>query len=230
MPIVLALLVVLVALALIALPQLWVTHVIERHSRDRPDFPGTGGEFARHILDEAGLGHVLVEPTERGDHYDPETKAVRLLSRHHNGRSLSAVVIAAHEVGHAIQHATNYGPMVARMRLAKTSFVLERVAAAMMFASPIVMAITKSVIVFGLTIGLAFLMFMLGIVFQLVTLPVELDASFGRALPLLEKQQYIPAKDIPAARHILKAAAYTYVAAALMSLLNIARWMKMLRI
>ncbi|MEL6225837.1 MAG: zinc metallopeptidase, partial [Pseudomonadota bacterium] len=94
-------------LALMVLPSLWVRSVIARHGRDRPDFPGTGGEFARHVLDEMKLRHVTVEPTDMGDHYDPSTKTVRLIPEHFDGRSLSAVVIAAHEVGHAMQDATD---------------------------------------------------------------------------------------------------------------------------
>src|SRR5689334_18394545 len=88
---------------LAVLPQMWVRKTIARHSQERPDFPGTGGEFARHILDEMKLTHVRVEETKLGDHYDPESKSVRLLPEHFNGRSLAAVVIAAHEAGHAMQ-------------------------------------------------------------------------------------------------------------------------------
>jgi Zn-dependent membrane protease YugP len=97
----------LLFLALAILPSLWVQAVLARHGRERADFPGTGGEFARHLLDEMNLGDVKVEETSLGDHYDPETKTVRLLPRHFGGRSLTAVVIAAHEVGHAMQDATN---------------------------------------------------------------------------------------------------------------------------
>ena len=229
MSVLLLILIVGAAVTLIALPQLWVRRVIDRHSTDRPDFPGTGAEVARHVLDEMGLKHVPVEQTERGDHYDPETKAVRLLSKHYDRKSLAAVVIAAHEVGHAMQHATSYGPLLARQRLAKSAQVIELVAAALMFASPLVLALVKSPVVFLMEIGAAVLVFALSIILQIVTLPVEFDASFGRALPVLEAGKYLPNEDMPAARQILKAAAYTYVAAALISLLNVARWLKMLR-
>ena len=69
-------------LGLAVLPQMWVRRVIARHRRERADFPGTGGEFARHILDEMKLCHVKVEETKLGDHYDPDAKAVRLLPQH----------------------------------------------------------------------------------------------------------------------------------------------------
>ena len=91
--------IILVAIVLIAvLPQFWVQRVIARHSADRADYPGTGGEFARHILDEFGLRKVGVEETDQGDHYDPDTRIVRLSPQHYRGRSLSAVVIASYSV------------------------------------------------------------------------------------------------------------------------------------
>src|SRR5258708_34699193 len=85
-------------------PQWWIRRVLARHGVERLDLPGTGGELARHLLDEAGLRHVKVELTGDGDHYDPEAGAVRLLPQHHDGRSVAAVAVAAHEVSHAIQH------------------------------------------------------------------------------------------------------------------------------
>jgi len=126
------------------LPQLWVKKVITRHSGERADFPGTGGEFARHVLDEMKLDHVKVEETDLGDHYDPEAKVVRLSPQHLNGRSLSAVVIAAHEAGHAMQDATGYPPLQARTRLAKQAIRAEKVGAVVMLAAPIVMALAKA--------------------------------------------------------------------------------------
>ena len=113
------LLVLALVIGLAMLPQIWVRNVIARHSADRPDIPGTGGQFARHLLDEMKLNHVKVEETNLGDHYDPEAKAIRLLPQNMNGRSLAAVVIAAHEAGHAMQDATGYQPLQARTRLAK---------------------------------------------------------------------------------------------------------------
>ena len=86
-------LVAIVGLAL--LPQMWVKSVIARHAGERPDIPGSGGDLARHVLDGMGLKHVKVEETTVGDHYDPQAKVVRLLPQHFNGRSLSAIVIAA---------------------------------------------------------------------------------------------------------------------------------------
>lgn len=216
--------------ALAVLPQLWVRKVIARHSAERPDFPGTGGEFARHILDEMKLGHVKVEETDLGDHYDPDAKAVRLLPQHMNGRSLSAVVVAAHEAGHAMQDAAGYPPLAARTRLARQAHRMEQVAAVVMLAVPIVMLLAKAPHVVLIEVMAGVMIFALSILLHAVTLPVEFDASFGRALPVLKAGRYLDDKDMPAAKEILRAAAFTYVAAAAMSLLDVMRWLRVLRI
>ena len=92
-------------LAVVLLPQLWVRFTLDKHAAERPDLPGTGGELARHLLNRFDLPNVKVEMTDKGDHYDPKDKAVRLLKAHHDGKSLSAVAVATHEVAHALQDA-----------------------------------------------------------------------------------------------------------------------------
>jgi Zn-dependent membrane protease YugP len=229
-PTVAAMLIILaVVLSLAVLPQMWVRRVIDQHAAERADFPGTGGEFARHILDEMKLGHVKVEETKLGDHYDPDDKAVRLLPQHFNGRSLSAVVIAAHEAGHAMQDATGYPPLQARTRLAKQAIRIEKVGAVVMLVAPIVTVLAKSPHIFIIQAFMGMMILAMSIVMHAVTLPVEFDASFRRALPVLKAGRYIGARDMPAARKILRAAAFTYVAAAAMSLLDVMRWLRVLR-
>src|SRR5258708_19878168 len=94
----------LLVLAVVFGPQLWIRRVLAQHGGERPDFPGTGAELARHLLDEAGLQAVAVEETDKGDHYDPEARTVRLLPQHHDGRSVAAVGVAAPEGSHPGQH------------------------------------------------------------------------------------------------------------------------------
>jgi uncharacterized protein len=214
---------------LAVLPQMWVRKTIERHSRERADFPGTGGEFARHILDEMHLHHVRVEQTTLGDHYDPESKAVRLMPNHFNGRSLAAVVIAAHETGHAMQDASGYQPLQARTRIAKQAMQMEKVGAVVMLAAPIVLAVAKAPYLIVIEVCCGVLIFALAIVLHAVTLPVEFDASFRRALPVLKAGNYIKKEDMRAAKQILRAAAFTYVAAATMSVFDVMRWLRLLR-
>ena len=216
-------------LCLAVLPQFWVRRVIAQHSNERADFPGTGGEFARHLLDGMGLKSVGVEETNLGDHYDPDAKMVRLLPQHMNGRSLAAVVIAAHEVGHAMQDATDYAPLKARTAMARRAQRIEMIGSVVMIAAPLVMLLAKSphLLIIEILAGLAILS--VTVVMHAVTLPVEYDASFRRALPLLEAGKYVSPKDMTSARQLLRAAALTYVAAAAMSLLDVMRWFRVLR-
>jgi len=219
-----------VVLGLAVLPQMWVRRVIARHSVDRPDFPGTGGEFARHLLDEMRLGHVKVEETPLGDHYDPDAKVIRLMPQHFKGRSLAALVIAAHETGHAMQDASDYAPLKARTELARRAMWMERIGAVVMLAAPIMMVLARGPHLLLIEVAAGLMILGLSIVMHAYTLPVEFDASFRRALPVLKAGNYIPDRDMPAARQILRAAAFTYVAAAAMSLLDVARWLRVLRL
>ena len=162
----------------------------EAASGHRSDYPGTGGEFARHVLDRMGLASVGVEETHLGDHYDPEKKVVRLSADHFKGRSLAAVVVAAHEVGHAMQDATGYGPLAARTRLAKQAQRMETVGAVVMLAAPIIMVLAKSPHVLILQVLVGVMILGMTVLMHAVTLPVEFDASFNRALPLLKDGGY----------------------------------------
>jgi hypothetical protein len=222
--------VLLGAFALAFLPQMWVRGVLTRHGQERTDMPGTGGDLARHLLDEMGLKDVTVEETKLGDHYDPEAKAVRLMPKHFGGRSLSAVVVAAHEVGHAMQDATGYAPLQARTRLAKQAHRIEQFGAIIMLAAPIMMLLAKSphIMIMQLFVGVVILSST--ILMHALTLPVEFDASFRRALPVLKAGRYVSQADMGAARQILRAAAFTYVAAAAISLLDVMRWLRVLRL
>lgn len=224
-----AIIVLALAFGLAFLPQLWIRGVIARHSGERADLAGTGGEFARHVLDGMGLHHVVVEETQQGDHYDPEAKAVRLLPQHFGKRSLAAVVIAAHEVGHAMQDATAYGPLTARTRMARQAHKVEKFGSIVMIAAPVMMILSKSPHIMLMQMAFGVLILGSTIFMHAVTLPVEFDASFRRALPLLKAGNYISARDMTSARQLLRAAAFTYVAAAAVSLLDVMRWIRVLR-
>jgi hypothetical protein len=224
-----ALIGLLLIVALSLLPQMWIRGVLTRHQAERADLPGTGAEFARHALDRLGLTHVGVERTDLGDHYDPESKTVRLSEPHYAGRSLAAVVVAAHEIGHAMQDEEGYGPLRTRTKLAKQAMGIERFGVIVMMLGPVLMILSKSPAVMALDFLAGAVILLMSVVIHIVTLPVEIDASFRRALPLLKAGGFIPDKDMPAARSLLRAAAYTYVAAAAMSLLNVGRWLRVLR-
>ena len=216
-------------MVLIVGPTYWVKHILAKYSHPENRYPGTGGELARILLDWANLQAVRVEVTEHGDHYDPLAKAVRLTPDKFNGKSLTAITVAAHEVGHAIQDRDGYLPLKLRTRLVQLAAPAEKLGAAIMMAAPVITAATRSpsagiLFLLGglLTLGTA-------TIIHLVTLPMELHASFARALPMLEQGKYLIHGDEPHARRILRAAACTYVSASLMTLLNIGRWWAILR-
>ena len=215
--------------ALLYGPQLWTRFLLGRYGHERDDLALTGGELARRLIDENGLAGVTVERTEQGDHYDPEARAVRLLPQHQDRRSLAALAIAAHEVGHAIQHHRGESTFLLRGRMVQLAGKAERYGAFAITLMPVLAIVTRhpapSLLLFLL--GLASLA--ATVLVHFITLPVELDASFNKALPLLVGTDLIPKHDRPAVRRLLKAAAYTYVAASLSGLLNVWRWFRLLK-
>ncbi len=219
----------LAVLAVVVLPQFWVRRTLTRHAADRPDLPGTGGELARHLLDRFGLTDVKVDSTQAGDHYDPRTRTVRLTDPHLAGRSLSAVAVAAHEVGHAIQHANGERMLAWRQRLAKLASWTDKAAGAFFIAAPFLAVVARTPLALAALVGTGIALLGVRVVVTLITLPVEFDASFRKALPMLKDGGYLDGKDMPAVRSVLKAAALTYVAAALVTLVDLARWIRLLR-
>jgi len=210
-------------------PGLWVQRVLERYSEPADRYSGTGAQLARHLLNKHGLTDVSVERTPEGDHYDPQEKAVRLTDDKFDGKSLTAITVAAHEVGHALQDHEGYAPLKIRSQLVRASRGVEKLGAGVLMISPFIGALARapglSLMMFGagmLTLGTSTLI-------HLATLPTEFDASFARALPMLDEHRILKAVDRPHARRLLRAAALTYVSASLMSLLNIARWWAILR-
>jgi len=202
---------------------------MERYSSPEDRYELSGGDAARKMLDDAGLQSVKVETTDLGDHYDPSEKVVRLSGQNFLSRSLTATSIAAHEVGHAVQDATDFAPLKWRTRLVKWVSPIEKTGAALMMATPLIIGFTRLPIAGLLMLLGGFLTLGSAVAVHILTLPTELDASFGRALPMLEERGMLYEKDAPHARKLLKAAAMTYVSASLMSLLNIARWWAILR-
>ena len=227
MPILLLLVLVLVA---VFGPQWWAQRTFKRYADTRADIPGSGAELARHLLQRLDMQHVKVEQTQEGnDHYDPSAKAVRLGPRNYDDNSLTSITVAAHEVGHAIQDHRHEPMLALRHQLVTFASRVQRLGAGMLVLIPLITLLTRSprLDLLVLLAGIASLG--VSVLVHLVTLPVELDASFNKALPILFKGDYIAKKDRPAARRILKAAALTYVAASLASLLNLWRWIAILR-
>lgn len=219
----------LLVLAIILGPGLWVKSVMARYSFPADRYSKSGGAIARELLDHLGLQNVATETTDKGDHYDPLKKVVRLSEANFDGRSLTAVTVAAHEVGHALQDARGFRPLHWRTRLVRWVGPVEKIGAGMLMMAPFTVALTRTPIVGLLTFFGGMLTLGSGAVIHFLTLPTEFDASFGRALPLLAQQRILQPGDEPRARRLLTAAALTYVSGSLMSLLNIARWWAILR-
>jgi len=217
---------VLAGVALLGLifgPQLWVRATLARHGEARPDLPGTGAELARHLVEREGLQGVTVERTQAmGDHYDGQSKTIRLSPDHYDGKSIAAAAVAAHEFGHALQDAQKWAPYRARQTGVRLAYGLQVFGqAAVLFGAGGAAAVSPRLALVGLGVGIAATV--AAALAQLLTLRVELDASFARALPILAEEGYLAPDDQSAAKSVLTAAAGTYVAAALASLLRFGR-------
>lgn len=220
---------IVAALVVVFGPGIWVQRVLDRYSVPADRYPGTGAALARHFLDKHNLQAVKVEATEDGDHYDPEAKAVRLTEDKFSGRSLTAITVAAHEVGHALQDSEGYAPLRIRTRLVKATRGIEKIGAGVLMVSPFLGIVTRAPALGLLTFAAGMLTLGTAAVVHFFTLPTEFNASFARALPMLEEHKILKRGDHRHANRLLTAAALTYVSASLMSLLNIARWVAILR-
>jgi len=223
------LIVILILVALLFGPQWWAQYTFRRYAKPLERIPGSGAELARHLLDRFEMQAVSVEKTEiDNDHYDPQSRSVRLGPNNHDQNSLTALAVAAHEVGHAIQHHRGEALLSMRTRLIQVASVAQKIGAAALVVMPIAALVTRVP-----SIGLMLLIAGVGSMFiaslvHLVTLPVELDASFNKALPIL-REGYVSKDDEPKVRRVLRAAALTYLAGSLASLLNLWRWIAILR-
>ena len=174
----------------------------------------TGAEVARIILQRNGLSHIPVEETTGflSDHYDPIKKVVRLSPEVYNSNSLAAIGVAAHETGHAIQHAKMYKPLVLRNAIAPTASIGSNLSWIIIFAGFIIGSL--GLVKFGI------LLFSLVVFFQLITLPVEFNAS-SRAKEILQGYGIVSSGELAGVNKVLSAAAMTYVAAAASAIMTL---------
>lgn len=176
----------------------------------------SGSDIAKQILEMNGIYDVSIQPTqgELTDHYNPKKKTVNLSENIYYGNSISAISIAAHEVGHAIQHARNYHPLLIRDNLVPMANLGSTAAFPLFFIG--------FLFSFPLLMDLGIIFFGLAFLFHVVTLPIEFNASH-RALSHLSSNFSLPPKEVRLSKKVLNAAALTYVASALMALMQFIR-------
>ena len=215
---------------LVYVPSFWVRHIMAKHSKEIAELPGTGGELAKHLIERFELTGITVEEAAPNtDHFDPAGPVVRLSPDNFNGRSLTAVAVAAHEVGHAMQFHRGEKIFELRKRYLPLATRLNRVGVVIMMTIPFIALLIRMPLVIGGVIALSLLLQLAGAFAYLIILPEEWDASFNKALPVLIEGEYIEQAHIPAVRQVLKAAALTYFAAALANVLHVGRWFMLLR-
>ena len=193
-----------------------VNSTFNRYSHVRCRQGYTGSQIARRILDANGLTDVRIEGIRGNltDHYDPTPRVVRLSDSVYDSPSIAAIGVAAHEVGHAIQHANSYAPLTIRNAIIPVTNIGSKLSIPLILLG-VVMSFQPLV-----TVGIV--AFSLMAVFQLITLPVEFNAS-SRALATLNGEHYLDEEEVYGARKVLSAAALTYVAALVMSLAQLMR-------
>ena len=193
-----------------------VNSTFNRYSHVRCRQGYTGSQIARRILDANGLTDVRIEGIRGNltDHYDPTARVVRLSDSVYDSPSIAAIGVAAHEVGHAIQHANSYAPLTIRNAIIPVTNIGSKLSIPLILLG-VVMSFQPLV-----TVGIV--AFSMMAVFKLITLPVEFNAS-SRALATLNGEHYLDEEEVYGARKVLSAAALTYVAALVMSLAQLMR-------
>jgi Zn-dependent membrane protease YugP len=207
------------AIILALYAQVRVKGTYARYSRVIAQSGLTGAEAARSLLNTGGAGDVAVERIEGQltDNYDPRKKVLRLSGGVYDGRSLAALGIAAHETGHALQHHNHYAPLQFRNGFFPVANLGSTLAFPLFFIGLLTSSWGPSIL---MDIGI--LLFTAAVLFSVVTLPVEFNAS-KRAINILQTQGLLNGQEIAGARKVLSAAALTYVAATTMALLQLVR-------
>lgn len=210
---------VLIGLAISGLASSYVQSTFRKYSEVNSKLGYNASEITRYILNYANLEHVNVEkvPGHLSDHYDPRDKTLRLSDSTNDSHSVAAIGVAAHEAGHALQDRDNYLYLRLRTALVPVTRIGQTAAFPILLLGLFFSAGSGQTLI---NIGL--ILFATTFLFQIVTLPVEFNAS-NRALSILESEQILQGEELEGARKVLRAAALTYVAAAIASFLNVAR-------
>ena len=200
---------IIILFVLSILPMAWLNYVFKKNDGILINMPFTGLEFGETILNEIGLNDVKIEKSLTVDHYDLSEKKVKVTEDRLSKKSLTAISIVCHEIGHAIQHKQKYKPLEQRTTLVKnTAWISQLGSGLLMVGIPTILA-TGSYNLIKVCLLLVLLSLLIGVAVHLITLEVELDASFNKALPIIKNK--VPSEYHNACESILKAAAFTYV-------------------
>jgi len=182
--------------------------------------PFTGNQLGKKLLQENNLENVLIEPIKQVDHYNPLKKKVHISEDKLHKKSITSIAVVAHEIGHAIQDKENYKPLLLRQKLIEKTMIFQRIGSFLLIIGlPSIFAITKSPFITFIAAIIIMGCLSTNVLIHLITLPVEFDASFKRALPILQK--YVPKENMRQCRSVLRAAAFTYLAQSIVSIFRL---------
>ena len=201
------------------LPKFWLSYTMNRYDKELSNMPFNAKEFGELILKEKNLTEVQIEETNLVDHYDLNDSAVRVKTGRLSKKSITSLSIVCHEIGHAIQHKEEYGPLAQRTNIVEKTMWISRIGGGVLYtALPLIIA-TGSFGLIKICLLFVLISVLIGVLIHLITLNVEIDASFNRAMPILKEK--IPKQYHSQCQSILRAAAFTYVIGALTSFLSL---------
>ena len=190
-------------------PIIWYNFIFKKNDKVLINMPFTGFEFGQELLQEHNLNDVQIEATKLGDHYDLINKKVMVLEDRLAKKSLTSITIICHEIAHAIQHKENYKPLKRRnVIIRNTSWITQLGSGILLIGFPIIFA-TGSYGFIKICLAIAAFSLLISALIHIITLDVEIDASFNKAYPIIK--QKVPVEYHQACRSILLAAALTYV-------------------
>ena len=201
-----------------AVPGLWVNYTLNKYDDALPNMPFTAKEFGLNLLKEQNLDEVNIEDTKIGDHYDTSSKTVRVKPDRLDKKSITSITVMCHEIGHAIQHKENYPPLIRRQKIISKTEWLNKLSSLLLYAGIPTILATGAIPFIRVCVIIIFVSILINVVSHLITLDVELDASFKRAMPILENK--IPKEYHSSCKSILRVCAFTYVIGSLTTILN----------
>ena len=210
---------ILLILITLIFPIVWINYIFKKYDNVLVHMPFNGLEFGNKILKERGLHNVQIEGTSYGDHYDLNEKKVKVYDERLTKKSLTAISVISHEIGHAIQHNENYKPLEKRNKFIKfTNFISHISSGVILFILPLILS-TGSF--YFLKIVLIFILISLffSIIIHLITLEVEIDASFNKAFPIIKEK--VPLEYHNACHSVLRATTYTYIIGVIRNFLSL---------